>query len=68
MELLFGGLVLGFVLSTALFIQKIWSLQERLAEEKFKAKFYREKCVKQSKEKIEWERAKLDAQRGSYSR
>ena len=55
MALLICGVVLGFVLSSALFIQKIWSLQDKAEHYKFKAKFYMNECKEKNRQLAEWE-------------
>ena len=55
MAVLFCGVLLGFVLSTILFIQKIWDLQDKADYYKTRAKFYEEESVKQYRSRKEWE-------------
>lgn len=55
MAVLFCGVLLGFVLSTVLFINKVWSLQDKADHYKAKAKFLEEECVKQYRSRKEWE-------------
>lgn len=49
------GIALGFVLSSVLFINKVWRLQDRLSEEKHKARFYKRECEKMCRQVAEWE-------------
>lgn len=62
MAVLFCGIALGFVLSSALFIQKIWSMRDRLDEARARERFYKNECLRQQKDKIEWEQAQNGAQ------
>lgn len=62
MAVLFCGIALGFVLSTALFIQKIWSMRDRLDEARARERFYKNECLRQQRENVEWEQAQNGAQ------
>ena len=61
MTLLFCGVAMGFVLATALFIQRIWSLQDRVEYYKERADFFKKKSVEEYKQRLEWENAKNEA-------
>ena len=45
MEMLFAGVILGFVLSSVLFIQKIWREQDKAEEWKSRAEFYKKELL-----------------------
>lgn len=55
MVYLFCGALLGFVMSSVLFIQKIWRLQDKLAEARHRAKFYKRECENLTRQQAEWE-------------
>lgn len=55
MAVLFCGVALGFVLSTALFIQKIWSANDKAEYYKERAEFFKNEAVKEHKARREWE-------------
>lgn len=52
--LLFAGMVFGFVMSSVMFLQKIWDLRDRLYNEKYRAKFYKRELEKARQQTIEW--------------
>lgn len=58
MGILICGVGLGFVLSTALFIQKIWNMRDVISELKLRNKFYKSECVRLMREKQEWDEVK----------
>ena len=55
MALITCGVALGFVLSSVLFMQKVWRLQDALNEAKHKAKFYKNECGNLTRQIAEWE-------------
>ena len=61
MEMLFVGAIFGFVLSSVMFMQKIWRTEERAKEWKARAQFYKRECVKAMSEAEEWKEARCDS-------
>lgn len=55
MELLIGGIILGFVLSCVCFMQKIWRLEDRAREYKSRARFYKAELDRELRNRAEWE-------------
>lgn len=55
MAVLFCGVALGFVLATALFIQRIWSAKDMAEYYKERAEFFKNEAVKEYKARREWE-------------
>lgn len=66
MGLMTCGIVIGFVMAFALFVQKIWSLQDRLEEAKYHARRYKRMCEDMRRQREEWETVKCDAQDVSF--
>ena len=55
MGMMICGVALGFVMASALFIQKIWNMRDVISELKLRNRFYKGECVRLMREKQEWE-------------
>jgi len=55
MALMICGVVLGFVASWILFVQKIWRLEDQAEEYKARAKFYKKELDQELRNRAEWE-------------
>mgnify|MGYP007013864981 CR=1 FL=1 len=55
MELLFGGIVMGFILSCVIFQSRVWRLQDKVEYYQKRADFFKEKCLEEHR-KVEWQK------------
>ena len=60
MALLFCGIALGFVLSTALFIQKIWQLRDEVEYYRARARVAERMLKDERKDRMEWAKIRTE--------